>query len=209
MEKFGVAFGDPQTGRINPCGLDYPAVYLETMPDGSRRVNSTMDAVIDGVLELLKWIDETVGTDDFHHVNIEKAFLGCINKWKEAGHTRLELGEFRLMIIVQICCLIKVGVKGHEDLRSLVYPVANLGAATQLKNVTPGDRPYVLTLITKAAGLGEDEGTNPGEGLLCEMSETRCTHIFDVVLPGQFLFRHGKNGENMLQPYGSDTYVEF
>jgi hypothetical protein len=36
-----------------------------------------MDNVVDGILGMLKWINETAGTDNFHHANIEKKFQGC------------------------------------------------------------------------------------------------------------------------------------
>ena len=77
MKCFGKAFGDSQPGRvkrISPSNIMYPAVYL----DDEGNVTSKMDDVIDGVLGILKWIDETVGTDEFHHANIEKTFQACI-----------------------------------------------------------------------------------------------------------------------------------
>ena len=57
-------------------------------------------------------------------------------QWKEQGHDDLDFGEFRLMLVVQMCTLIKVGIKnGHIDLHNLVYPVAKLGAAKQLAHI--------------------------------------------------------------------------
>jgi hypothetical protein len=73
MDHFGVAFGDPQMGRISPSNIAYPAIYL----DKDCNVSSVMDDVVDGILQMLKWIDETARTDDFHHANIEKEIQGC------------------------------------------------------------------------------------------------------------------------------------
>jgi hypothetical protein len=40
------------------------------------------------------------------------------------------------MLVVQMCILIKVGIKnGHLDHHNLVYPVAKLGAANQLEHI--------------------------------------------------------------------------
>jgi len=73
MEHFGVAFGDTQTGRISPSNIDYPAMYL----DKNGNVSLVMVAVVDGILDVLKWIDKTARTNDFHHANIEKKFREC------------------------------------------------------------------------------------------------------------------------------------
>ena len=77
MKRFGKAFGESQPGRVkrmSPSNINYSEVYL----DDKGNVTSKMDDVIDGVLDLLKWIDETVGTDEFHHANIEKRFQACL-----------------------------------------------------------------------------------------------------------------------------------
>ena len=76
QKRFGKAFGDNTPGRvtrISPSNIDYPKVYLDE--DGN--VTKKMDDVIDGVLGVLKWIDETVGTDDFNHANIQETIKAC------------------------------------------------------------------------------------------------------------------------------------
>ena len=77
MKRFGKAFGESQPGRVkrmSPSNINYREVYL----DDKGNVTSKMDDVIDGVLDLLKWIDETVGTDEFHLANIEERFQACL-----------------------------------------------------------------------------------------------------------------------------------
>jgi hypothetical protein len=111
-----------------------------------------------------------VGTKNFHHVGIENLVKDCIDKWHKKGYNKLDLAEFCIMIIVQICCHIKVGITEHKDLHNMVYPVSSLGAAKQLKHILPENRPYVLNLILKEMGL-EEYGTNTVEGSLCKTSE--------------------------------------
>ena len=72
MKHFGIAFGDTKMGWISPSNIDYPAVYLDK--DGN--VSSVMDNVVDSILGVLKWINETAGTDNFHHANMKKKFQG-------------------------------------------------------------------------------------------------------------------------------------
>jgi len=93
------------------------------------------------------------------------------------------------MLVVQMCIMIKVGIKnGHVDLHNLVYPVAKLGAAKQLEHIDVEERPYVQSLILRETGL-EKFGTNAAEGCLCETSVNRIGTIYDMVFPGQCLFR--------------------
>jgi hypothetical protein len=99
----------------------------------------------------------------------------------------VELAEFQLMIIVQICCLINLVIKSHEDLHNLVYPVLSLGAAKQLEHVQPGDRFYVLNLIMKRFML-RHLGMNGCEGSLCETSDIRVGNMYDVVYYSQMIF---------------------
>jgi hypothetical protein len=101
-----------------------------------------------------------------------------------------QLGFWRvpIMLVVQICILIKVGIKnGHLDLHNLVYPVAKLGAAKQLEHIDVEERPYVQSLILRETGL-EKFGTYAAKGCLCKTSENRVVTIYDVVFPGQCLF---------------------
>ena len=61
------------------------------------------------------------------------------------------------MMLVQMCVLIRVGIKkGHVDLHNLVYPVSGLGAARQLEHIKdPEDRRYVARgTYCEANGLG-------------------------------------------------------
>jgi hypothetical protein len=148
-----------------------------------------------------------VSTKSFHHMGIKNLVKDCID-WHEKRYNKLDLAEFCIMIVMQICYLIKVGITGHKDLHNLVFPVLSLGAAKQLKHVLPENRPYILNLILKEMGL-EEYGTNTAEGSLCETSEDRVRNIFDHVFPGQMQFCHGPNGKNLLKHYGSNDWKEF
>jgi hypothetical protein len=66
------------------------------------------------------------------------------------------------MLVVQMCLLIKVGIKnGNVNFHNLVYPVANLGAAKQLEHIDVEERPYVLSLIVKETGWTSSEQMPP------------------------------------------------
>jgi hypothetical protein len=162
-DKFSdVPFGDPKVGRVNPTGVNYESVFLNE----DRTMNGTMGAMVDGVMGILEWINANVDDDDkFHDAGIEARVKQCIDEWKKKasdqmeegsdtvtkylkGLAKLDFAEFRIMIAVQICSLAKVMVNGHRNLNNLVYPIGNLGAATQLshlKNI--GKRPEMLNTV--------------------------------------------------------------
>jgi hypothetical protein len=168
VRKFGgVAFGDPQVKRMSTMAVEFPDIYL----DDNGQISSAMDIVVNGILKVLKIIGERVSTDEFHHVSTKNLVQGCINDWHQMGLTKLDFVEFWIVIVVQICCLIKVEITGHADLHNLVYPVASLGAAKQLVHVDHHDRPYFLSIIIYETGL-EDFGTNAREGCLCKFWES-------------------------------------
>jgi hypothetical protein len=55
----GVAFGDPQVGCINPTGVKFVETFIN---DGGKAI----EVLVDGIVALLEWINETVRTADFH-----------------------------------------------------------------------------------------------------------------------------------------------
>jgi hypothetical protein len=91
----------------------------------------------------------------------------------------MDFGEFRIMIVVQMCILIKVGIRNwHLDLHNLVYPVAKLGAAKQLEHIDVEERPYVQSLILRETGL-EKFGSNKCRQrvLVRNIIELHCNHL--------------------------------
>jgi hypothetical protein len=195
---FGTITGDCGANRINPSGVDFPRVFMNE--DGS--MNSTMDEMVDDLLVLLMWINEKTDTDEFTPYAIESKFRETVNKW--SGYYS-DIGEFRLMIVVQICVLAGIVVKPSKDLNNLVYPVSDLGAAEQLKHIHDGSRDEVLLRILQEHDL-EDFGTNCAESLLCETAANRVGTIKDYFFRGQFLFWLGKRGEQLVKIYGENEW---
>ena len=201
VDEFGNGFGDPQTGRISPWAANFEKLFMKD--DGE-----AIKALVDGIASLLYWIKDTVGNpDEFNHAMIQERFIACIGDWHNAGY-KFEMGEFRLMITVQVLCHAGIIVPGHKNLHNLVYPVAKLGAAAQLDHILPEERPYILNAIMRENGL-EEYGTNSAEGSLCETSEDRVGYIFDYVYRYHHQFCIGKEGGNYVKFYGSDKWERF
>jgi len=193
-----VPLGDKHMGWVSPSGVDVEATYRSDNGE-------TLNCVMDDILNILYWINDTVGTNDFHHSNIEICFKHCVASWRGLG---LDLAEFQLMMIVQIHCLAGIMVKGHKDLHNLVYPVSSLGAAQQLVHLEAHGRPTVLNMILKENDI-KQYGLNGAEGGLCEISVNRVGQMFQYVFPQQCLLLIRKEGKHMLKQYMSYIWETF
>jgi hypothetical protein len=163
-------------------------------------MSGIMDAMIDDLMELLDWINDNVRTESFNHSSIEKRFCETLAGWKDFG---MDIAEFCLMLVVQICVLAGITVKGHKDLHNLVIPVATLGVAKQLEHVSPHEHPMILRWILSKFGM-EDYGTDAAEGMLCKTSKECMQKIFNAVMKGQYLFMLCTTmGKPLVKPYGS------
>jgi hypothetical protein len=209
LEKFDdVPFGDNQSGRISPNGVDYPAVFL----DADEKQNGVMKVMVAGVMKVLRWIDVNKDNDDqFHHAGIQRVVQEQISDWKEKaakqkengpdetkyleGLNRLDFAEFPMMVALQICCLTKVVVKGHTNLNNLVYPVSNLAAAKQMSHLDSSERPEMLRTIIREMEVTH-YGTDTSEGSLCENAKNHVGTIFDYVFYGSMMFQITKKGKN-------------
>jgi len=86
----GVAFGNCQSGGMNPLGFNFKELYL----DNKKEMNSIIDGIVDCILRVLHWINDNVDSEEFHHVNIEKHVNKCLDKMREEVSTKTEFAEF-------------------------------------------------------------------------------------------------------------------
>jgi hypothetical protein len=189
-------------------------------------MNGAMEKVVDGLLGVLEWIEEKKNNPaEFHHAGIEARVQQCVDDWKsiaveqrENGPdktkyleelVKLDFGEFRMMLAIQICCLAKVVVTGHANLNNLVYPVSGLGSRSQLDHLeNSSERQEVVNTIVYEMDM-EEYGTNAAEGLLCEMLLRHVEGVWGYVFYGQMLFRICKEGKNWLKLFGESEWREF
>jgi hypothetical protein len=178
------------------------------MKESGQVNDDSMNAMVDGIMGILQWIDEKMGTEEFNHFNIEKRIRECINKWHDDGYKVFDCGEFCLMLAVQMCCLAKVVICGHKDLHNLVYPVSNLGAMKQLGHLDAHERELAMARVVTENGL-DAFGLDAGEGSACEYANRRLNNIFDYVMHGQLLLRIGEDGDNLVKQFGSARWESF
>lgn len=150
-------------GRLNPSSVNFPKIFLSNKgkPNGRLR-RMTID-----VYYLLEWINEMAGAAEFNHANIlEDRVRYTLSQWKDF---RCDLGEFRLMMVLQVCILTAIVVRPNKDLNNLVYPVSNLRAAKQLElEDVDCDRCGEVTTRIHNKIPTLPAGKNMEESVLCE-----------------------------------------
>jgi len=108
MTEYGSLTGTSGCKRINPTGIDFHATYVadkEVIIDGvthvdkEKEMNGAMPFVVTRILKLMDDINENMTSGKFCDKEAEKMFKACCKSWRSLA---LDIGEFRLMIVVLV-----------------------------------------------------------------------------------------------------------
>jgi hypothetical protein len=193
---FGSITGGPKP-RADPPGIDVKAYYY---PNEC----SVKHKVIECILALLRWVNE-IPEEKFNHVVLREAVLMTsenISRIKAGA----ELGEFRLMLILQMCALSSVVLHPSPKLLNLLYPIPGKGSANHLLdvNVKEADHHDALRRVLHHFNL-QEFGDNGGESILCETLPGR--KVFDAFFPLQSIFLLNADGIPMRKKYLSTKWI--
>ena len=199
-EAFGSLAGGPKP-RAVPSGLDVAAIKALYVPNNDC---SVLQNVINCILSLLKWVNECE-VEEFSNHDLRHQLL-MTNKKIQSIKSGTELGEFRLMLILQMCALSSVHLRPSLKLNYLLYPIPDKGSATHLHDVGVKKIDYgdALRRVSHYFEL-EDFGDNGGESLLCETLPGR--NVFDAFFPTQSIFLLNKRGRAMMKKYGTTKWI--
>ena len=117
-----------------------------------------------------------------------------------------ELGEFRLMLILQMCALSSVVLHPSPKLVNLLYPIPGKGSANHLidVNVKEADHHDALRRVSHHFNLKEF-GDNGGESFLCETLPGR--RVFDAFFRWQSLFLLNALRKAMRKKYSTTKWI--
>ncbi|KAG9288568.1 hypothetical protein G9A89_003271 [Geosiphon pyriformis] len=163
MEVFGAFFGGPEP-RFSATGLDFGKVYMDGVYGQQR-----MDLAVSEFKKLFLWMNSRTFHEDRRHgrgretTDIEgvhqrvKQTLDVFdNSPLVQGGMKLEIQEFRLLKVAQICALAGIHLKEHPILTKFIYIVKETGGHSLL-----------LQGVDQYRHQNSDIGTeNTGEGLL-------------------------------------------
>jgi hypothetical protein len=194
-ETFGTITGGP-IPRADPPGIDVKAIYYP-------KQFQTKKIVIHHLLELLKWVNECP-ENSYNPVSVRDKVIET-SKAISSFKTGAELGEFCLMLILQLCALSSVVLRSSPKLQNMLYPIPGKGSANHLigVKVDPAHHQDALHRVLHNFDLN-GLGTNAGESILCETIPGR--NVYDVFFPGQNLFLLNTDGKPMRKKYASMTW---
>ena len=108
MNTFGSITGSFGCHRLNPTGVNFHNTYEvqknvtvddETFAYESNEMNGVMMVVVTYVKRLMDSLNELMASEEFHHDKVEEMIKNTCAIWKQMD---VDIGEFRLMIIVQV-----------------------------------------------------------------------------------------------------------
>jgi hypothetical protein len=194
-ETFGAITGGP-IPRADPPGIDVKSIYYPKQFEMKQ-------IVIHHLLELLNWVNECPESS-YNPVSVRVKVMET-SKAISSFKIGAELGEFRLMLILQLCALSSLVLRPSPKLQNLLYPIPGKGSANHLIDVKVDPTHHQDAVHRLLHNFDLDGfGTNAGESILCETLPGR--NVFDVFFPGQSLFLLNADGKTMTKKYASMTW---
>lgn len=177
--------------RSSPSNVKFAQLFFKENDGG---FNANWWKVVDVVESILDW----VSSSQFDGAMMEQVLK---TKKEELGSLHLDLAEFRLTTIVQLCLMSGTIVAINKtETKNIQYPITGLGAEKQLK-VPKEKRSSVLDFISQEFAI-EEFGRDGPECCLCESEDKRLTKVFNQVIKGQDLFYLFADGRYGVKLYG-------
>jgi hypothetical protein len=201
--------------RFSPPGFNFREVFGLLDPDSDaeseedevkrdKESKRRVDFLTEVLLELLDAVNDISGdgSNAIPRVKLQplvlaanlkiKKFLGC------------ELGEFRLLIFLQFCALLRIVLKPGRYLRSLLYPAEGMASFEHI--IKSGFKAEEVDKVCEMLLTELGSPTHPLymdelETMLCESCEGRMLLKFDVFIKGQTLFRLDDDGVPWMKEY--------
>jgi hypothetical protein len=145
--------------------------------------------------------------------------------------TKMQIGEFRLLLVTQICALAGIHLKEHPILTQFLYIAEGTGGYNMLKecsmlgqsqgppnsqsgagkkkfSYTVEQRSCIMLALATQLRIGSLDQYNAMDCLACEcQGKRRLTSVVDVFIAGQHLYTLGSTGRRFFKPYGHIAWL--
>jgi hypothetical protein len=128
-----------------------------------------------------------------------------------------ELGPFRLLIFLEFCAHLNLGLTTSKKIRNLLYPVSGTASNRLILNHGAGPKPDPQGVVDEICLMLQSEMSTPSrpvfmdeiEPMLCEAMPSSSTDNRwggnDTFIKGQFLFRLDEHGSPLVKSYGNES----
>ncbi len=220
-EVFGTFFGGTDV-RYSASGINLEELFF-TDGEGDNRLNS----VVVEIMKLFSWINSHTMEKDTGPCDADRERVMLVDFEEQVGMAvanlndmfgkgqKVQIKEFRMLLIVQTCALAGIGLKEHPILTKLVYVVEGTGGHNFLYKKNDGaldksKRQYgfttdeIMSTLGDALQLEKHDIGNAMEGIACEAQPKRREgNVRDVFMKGQDLFTLDRFGRRYIKKYGS------
>jgi hypothetical protein len=202
QEAFESFVGGPYP-RFNPTGIHIEEVFFDG--EGMRQGNACFVGFRKTLLALIDWFNE-IPEASFTQELMREKVKEAVKAIQDLG--RCEVGEFRILILLQICALSGTLLKASPKLLNFIYPVEGKGAYNHLatEHVSLEIFDEVSDRVVKEFDLGK-YGLNALEAVLCETMPNKSNNI-DGFIKGQNLYMLQEGGVPKTKPYGTVAWTD-
>jgi hypothetical protein len=192
--------------RFSPPYFDFKEVF------GSYEEQKTdmVDKTVSRILALCHSLNVYSTKEDIGRDTIMKLVAAASKEIRVIAPC--QLGSFRLMLLLQGCSYLKVGMRTGTSTRQIFFPVKDSGSWQHVKDVGVSDEHvesvcYEIQreLSTPARKVWMDEV----EVILCESKEGRLLEKFDTFVKGQMLFLMDDHGSVWIKKYNENHWKRF
>ena len=200
MERFGMLDGGPHPRFVCSSINALPYYRPERSNEDIEKLQKIKERLIKLLGEEINNIPEDAPYEVIQAV-IQSASLDIL----QIG--AIQLGEFRLLVLIQIAILSGILVKPRPFLNNLMYPVKDRASYQHLvdENIDPKDFDFAMETICQE--MKWTPSRNVAETCLCESLEGRREFIYDILFYGMNLYCLNEKGQTLEKLWNSRQWI--
>lgn len=191
-EFIGVGSAPP---RYEPVKIDFKHVFES---------GAQVDLLVDELLMLIELVN-AIEDDAVDRSTMEPKLISTSNRIRDTL-PGCELDPFRLLLFLQFCVHLNVGLTLRTSVRNLLFPIVGETSHRVIVD-TIG---FADSRVDEICSLLRSEMSTPSrpvfmdeiEPLLCETKSHRRWEGYDIFIKGQYLFRLDEQGVPLVKVYG-------
>ena len=193
--------------RFSCVSINFPEVFGTQEKPTKGKIDSLVCVIKGLCTSINEIVQSTVGEVDHEMIvgEIKAAAAAC------RSTAAAQLGEFRLMLILQACVHLGLGFTPSRQLRNIFLPVEGSGSwehMTEFAGAEPGEHIVICKELQRQ--LSDRDGMivmmDEVEAMLCEGKPGRILQKFDRFIKGQSLFMVDDEGVPWMLPYGKKNW---
>ena len=197
---FGKIDGGPNP-RFMPSSFNNCDVFSEDRNDNDiNKLNKVKIRLIKLLKVEINQISKDANVDDI------RAVIRCACAEITKIGANVQLGEFRLLILVQMCALTGFLVEPSPLLHNICYPVKGKASERHLKDVKLDPEDYGFAMEAICHEMSWSNKLNWSETCLCESIDGRRDYVYDILIYGINLHYLDEQGRAIIKYWSTRVW---